>query len=117
MDCNGKDAKTKPLISSFKPQVEEVNDDESQRLLLLKEDDDENEDDESQSLLPDRNTRRKVQWNDINGNKLAEILEFQPRYIFVHAFVCCFCVLSYVFVCLCWCASLDLFPYVWRIVP
>ncbi|KAJ1694329.1 hypothetical protein LUZ63_011027 [Rhynchospora breviuscula] len=25
-----------------------------------------------------RNSRRKVQWNDRNGNSLVEILEFQP---------------------------------------
>lgn len=25
------------------------------------------------------NTRRKVQWNDEDGNKLAEVLEFVPR--------------------------------------
>lgn len=46
------------------------------------------EDDESNSLLsiqegqaPRRpsNPRRKVQWNDRNGHKLVEILEFQPR--------------------------------------
>ncbi|OMO95367.1 hypothetical protein COLO4_15946 [Corchorus olitorius] len=42
---------------------------------------------ESNSLLPPKKggmsrktekTRRKVQWNDNNGNKLAEILEFEP---------------------------------------
>lgn len=26
-----------------------------------------------------RNSRRKVQWNDRNGNNLVEIMEFQPR--------------------------------------
>lgn len=26
-----------------------------------------------------RSVRRKVQWNDRNGNKLFEVLEFQPR--------------------------------------
>ncbi|KAA8548866.1 hypothetical protein F0562_000550 [Nyssa sinensis] len=44
-------------------------------------------DNESKSLLPARKggierksekPRRKVQWNDKNGNKLAEVLEFQP---------------------------------------
>ncbi|KAG9445774.1 hypothetical protein H6P81_011902 [Aristolochia fimbriata] len=25
-----------------------------------------------------KNSRRKVQWNDRNGNKLVEVLEFQP---------------------------------------
>ncbi|XP_068489744.1 uncharacterized protein [Phaseolus vulgaris] len=49
-----------------------------------------NGDDESDSnsLLPPRRggmsrnsdkTRRKVQWNDRNGNKLAEVLEYEPR--------------------------------------
>ncbi|XP_010522463.1 PREDICTED: uncharacterized protein LOC104801072 [Tarenaya hassleriana] len=42
---------------------------------------------ESQCLLPprkggmSRNTekiRRNVQWNDTNGNKLAEVLEYEP---------------------------------------
>ncbi|OVA02337.1 hypothetical protein BVC80_9099g137 [Macleaya cordata] len=47
--------------------------------------------DESSSLLSPRKggmskkrskkSRRKVQWNDKNGNKLAEILEFQPRLV------------------------------------
>jgi hypothetical protein len=45
-------------------------------------------DDESRSLLlPKRGglsknsgkPRMKVQWNDKNGDKLAEVLEFQPR--------------------------------------
>ncbi|XP_020079699.1 uncharacterized protein LOC109703496 isoform X1 [Ananas comosus] len=25
-----------------------------------------------------KSSRRKVQWNDLNGNKLVEVLEFQP---------------------------------------
>ncbi|KAK3187665.1 hypothetical protein Dsin_027226 [Dipteronia sinensis] len=42
---------------------------------------------ESNSLLPPRKggmsrksdkTRRKVQWNDRNGDKLVEVLEFEP---------------------------------------
>lgn len=49
---------------------------------------DREKDSESNSLLPPRRggmskkpqkLRRKVQWNDRNGNKLVEILEFQPR--------------------------------------
>ncbi|KAG8369874.1 hypothetical protein BUALT_Bualt14G0058900 [Buddleja alternifolia] len=45
-------------------------------------------DDESKSLLRNKNDvllkdsekpRRKVQWLDYNGDKLAQILEFQPR--------------------------------------
>lgn len=31
-------------------------------------------------------TRRKVQWNDKNGKKLAEVLEFEPRYIVFFGF-------------------------------
>lgn len=51
---------------------------------------DREEDEESNALLsprrggmskkPPRKVRRKVKWNDRNGNKLFEILEFQPRY-------------------------------------
>lgn len=49
---------------------------------------DKEENDESNSLLSprgggmakrERSSRRKVQWNDKNGNKLFEVLEFQPR--------------------------------------
>lgn len=49
------------------------------------------DDSDSNSLLPPRRggmsrncekTRRKVQWNDRNGNKLAEVLEYEPRYPF-----------------------------------
>ncbi|KAM5553290.1 hypothetical protein ABKV19_025487 [Rosa sericea] len=45
------------------------------------------EDSESNSLLPPRKggmsrktnkPRRKVQWNDRNGNKLVEVLEYEP---------------------------------------
>ena len=48
----------------------------------------EEEDSDCNSLLPPRRggmsrkpdkIRRKVQWNDKNGNKLVEILEFEPR--------------------------------------
>ncbi|XP_020079701.1 uncharacterized protein LOC109703496 isoform X3 [Ananas comosus] len=28
-----------------------------------------------------KSSRRKVQWNDLNGNKLVEVLEFQPSFI------------------------------------
>ncbi|KAG4907202.1 hypothetical protein JHK82_055863 [Glycine max] len=47
------------------------------------------DDSDSNSLLPPRRggmsrncekTRRKVQWNDRNGNKLAEVLEYEPRW-------------------------------------
>lgn len=49
------------------------------------------EDSESHSLLPPRRggmsrksdkIRRKVQWNDKNGNNLVEVLEFEPRYTY-----------------------------------
>ncbi|KOM33967.1 hypothetical protein LR48_Vigan02g011700 [Vigna angularis] len=49
------------------------------------------DDSDSNSLLPPRRggmsrnsdkTRRSVQWNDRNGNKLAEVLEYEPRYLF-----------------------------------
>lgn len=49
---------------------------------------DKEENEESNSLLSprgggmaksERSSRRKVQWNDKNGNKLFEVLEFQPR--------------------------------------
>ncbi|KAL9240282.1 hypothetical protein vseg_014520 [Gypsophila vaccaria] len=78
MDSNEEDAKTKPLISSMKPQREEIED------VIMDDDDD---DDESVRLLKNNNggisgksnkISRKVQWNDRHGNKLAEILEFQP---------------------------------------
>lgn len=45
------------------------------------------DDSDSNSLLPPRSgcmsrnsgkTRRKVQWNDKNGNQLAEVLEYEP---------------------------------------
>ncbi|KAL5996950.1 hypothetical protein ACLOJK_007876 [Asimina triloba] len=55
---------------------------------------DEEEEKESNSLLSPRNggrvassrvkknpSRRKVQWNDRNGHKLVEILEYQPRFL------------------------------------
>ena len=49
---------------------------------------DRDKDNEAKSLLPRPNgglskksgkPGRKVHWNDENGNKLAEIVEFQPR--------------------------------------
>ncbi|KAJ4827978.1 hypothetical protein Tsubulata_009511 [Turnera subulata] len=78
MDKDAKDAnglKNRPLIS--------VEDEKH-------EDPDNGEDySELNSLLPPRRggmsrnsdkVRRKVQWNDNNGNKLAEVLEFVPRF-------------------------------------
>ncbi len=47
-----------------------------------------NGDEESELLLAPRKggisrktnrTKRKVQWNDRNGNKLVEVLEYEPR--------------------------------------
>ncbi|CAN0904828.1 hypothetical protein LINGRAHAP2_LOCUS23322 [Linum grandiflorum] len=74
-EANG--CNTKPLICKDSDQVEnQVNDGE---------DEDESE---SKSLLTPRkggmSTKshkpgRKVQWNDNNGHKLVEILEFEPR--------------------------------------
>lgn len=77
MDKNGK--------SDKKDKKESLNGVDSQNLALNGGKD---EYDESQLLLPPNNKgglskksgkpRRKVQWNDKNGNKLAEVLEFQP---------------------------------------
>lgn len=72
MDSNGRDPKIKPIISDLMPQKAAVLD---------------KEDSESELLLPPSNggisketpkIQRKVQWNDSNGNQLAEVLEFQP---------------------------------------
>lgn len=55
---------------------------ESPKVVMIEEND------ESKALLPSNNgglakksdkPKRKVQWMDKNGDKLAEILEFQPR--------------------------------------
>lgn len=61
---------------------------DSQKVKLLAEEEEEEEaDSETKSLLPpprggmsrkSDKSRRKVQWNDRNGNKLVEVLEFQP---------------------------------------
>lgn len=77
MDTDGTDAngcKVKPLDSVDSPRLNKrVNGED---------------DSESNSLLPPRRggmsrksdkVRRKVQWNDRNGNKLVEVLEFEPR--------------------------------------
>lgn len=61
--------------------------------------------DERRSLLPPaakggmagkrkRPGRRKVRWNDCNGNKLVEVLEFHPRLVLVpdHR---CYCWISF----------------------
>jgi hypothetical protein len=70
-DANG--SKNEPLMMTLdSPDVEENGEDYS----------------EFKALLPPRKggmsrspnkVRRKVQWNDNNGNKLVEILEFEPR--------------------------------------
>jgi hypothetical protein len=74
-DANG--SKNEPLMMTLdSPDVEE--------------DVEENGEDYSEfkALLPPRKggmsrnsdkVRRKVQWNDNNGNKLVEVLEFEPR--------------------------------------
>ncbi|KAL7177598.1 hypothetical protein ACSBR2_030872 [Camellia fascicularis] len=83
MDKNGKDCnnvKTKPLVSVDSEKVEFNGE--------------RDKDNEAESLLPPRKgglrkkggglskksgkPRRKVQWSDKIGNKLAEVLEFQP---------------------------------------
>ncbi|XP_057959987.1 uncharacterized protein LOC131152246 isoform X2 [Malania oleifera] len=77
MDSDVRDSnsrKVKPLASL-----------DAQRVELQKEEEGDNE---SDALLPPRRdgmlrrsekTPRKVQWNDKIGNKLVEVLEFQPR--------------------------------------
>lgn len=78
MDTDAKDA-----TNGCKTEKSETTD--SQR---VEENVNGDEDSESNSLLPPRRggmsrktnkTRRKVQWNDKNGNKLVEVLEFEPR--------------------------------------
>ncbi|CAI9118079.1 OLC1v1019596C1 [Oldenlandia corymbosa var. corymbosa] len=76
MDRNGESDKKEPLngLDSSKTALNGEREEEC---------------DESQSLLPPKKgglskkksgkPRRKVQWNDSNGDKLAEVLEFQPR--------------------------------------
>ena len=75
-DCNGDQngAKNMPVTNVDKPEVVLNGEREN--------------DDESKSLLPSRRgglskesgkPRRKVQWNDRNGDKLVQVLEFQPR--------------------------------------
>lgn len=53
-------------------KVEENEEHESKKLLLPK-----------QGGLSKKSGKkhRKVQWNDRNGHKLTEVLEYQPRYI------------------------------------
>lgn len=77
MDTDAKDA-----TNGCKTEKSETTD--SQR---VEENVNGDEDSESNSLLPPRRggmsrktnkTRRKVQWNDKNGNKLVEVLEFEP---------------------------------------
>ncbi|XP_050219137.1 uncharacterized protein LOC126669657 [Mercurialis annua] len=72
MEANG--FKTEPLIAGDSEKLEN-------------HDDDGEDDSESNTLLPPRRggmsrnperVRRKVQWNDNNGNKLAEVLVFEP---------------------------------------
>ncbi|KAK6145919.1 hypothetical protein DH2020_019788 [Rehmannia glutinosa] len=62
-----------------------VNSLESPKVVMIEESD---VDDESQALLASENgglskgsekPKRKVQWSDSSGDKLAQIMEFQPR--------------------------------------
>ncbi|XP_057531614.1 uncharacterized protein LOC130809807 isoform X2 [Amaranthus tricolor] len=80
---NGRDDKTKPLISSLKLNKQVV----VEKVLGMEEREEE-EEEESKRLLSPRNEeispkpKRKVQWNDTNGgNKLAEVVEFLPSNI------------------------------------
>ncbi|KAI8560782.1 hypothetical protein RHMOL_Rhmol04G0282700 [Rhododendron molle] len=84
MDGNGKECSNVKNCSEGKPRVS-VGD--SEKVELNGEIHDDND---TQSLLPpgpprrgglskkSGNPRRKVQWNDRNGNKLAEVVIFQP---------------------------------------
>ncbi|EEF34047.1 conserved hypothetical protein [Ricinus communis] len=72
MDTNG--FTNKPLMTVDSEKVENHSDDREDYS-------------ESNTLLPPRTggmsrnperVRRKVQWNDNNGNKLAEVLVFEP---------------------------------------
>uniref|UniRef100_A0A2P2L5U1 Uncharacterized protein LOC105632180 n=1 Tax=Rhizophora mucronata TaxID=61149 RepID=A0A2P2L5U1_RHIMU len=77
MDMNGKEAngfKKKPSITLESPKAEYQTDDGADYS-------------DSNSLLPPRRggmsrnsekVPRKVQWNDKKGNKLVEVLEFEP---------------------------------------
>ncbi|BBG92550.1 hypothetical protein Prudu_000315 [Prunus dulcis] len=85
MDTDAKDA-----TNGCKTEKSETTD--SQR---VEENVNGDEDSESNSLLPPRRggmsrktnkTRRKVQWNDKNGNKLVEVLEFEPSDFVVSEF-------------------------------
>ncbi|GAB4850855.1 hypothetical protein Ancab_030156 [Ancistrocladus abbreviatus] len=80
MDTKARDARSK-AIAKVEPEKKEAG------LKLNRE-----EENESESLLRSQNgeisnglpkTRRKVRWNDSIGNKLAEVLEFQPRSLIV----------------------------------
>jgi len=83
MDSNGKECSNGKNCSECKPR-DGV---DSEKVELNGEI---NEENETQSLLPpgpprrgglskkSGNPRRKVQWNDKNGDKLAEVVIFQP---------------------------------------
>uniref|UniRef100_A0A5B6YIB1 Uncharacterized protein n=1 Tax=Davidia involucrata TaxID=16924 RepID=A0A5B6YIB1_DAVIN len=80
MDKNGTDRNSGKNGGKSKPVG-------SLTLQKVELDGDREMDNESKSLLPPRRggisrksekPRRKVQWNDKNGNKLVEVLEFEP---------------------------------------
>lgn len=84
MDGNGKD------YDSDKSDVKSnaLSDVDSKTISLLGDRKDEEEDETTTLLVPPRRgglsrkvdkTQRKVMWNDNNGNKLAQVLEYQPR--------------------------------------
>ena len=79
MDMEAKDANgymNKPLVSLDDQRVEghENGGDDSETNSLLQR--------RGGISRKSDKARRKVQWNDRNGNKLAEVLEFLPRYSF-----------------------------------
>ncbi|KAF7807127.1 uncharacterized protein G2W53_039288 [Senna tora] len=78
MDTNSNDVngyKNKPVASLDAQKIEyrtsEEDDSDSKSLLLPRNG--------GMSMKSDK-TRRKVQWNDKNGNNLTEVLEFMPRF-------------------------------------
>lgn len=96
MDTKGEDCKDTKKTTKIKPLVaEELENNEIKG-------GEEGKSDETEALLPPRRgglskkpgkPKRRVQWNDRDGNNLAEVLVFQPRciYIFIaslHSFVC-----------------------------
>ncbi|GAB2294340.1 hypothetical protein Dimus_028550 [Dionaea muscipula] len=83
MDVNVRDViRIKPIISEGEPAKEEsdvlgtVEDNDDSESLLPVTQMNEKKMTPNEVLLP--KARRKVQWNDNVGNKLAEVMEYQP---------------------------------------